>query len=157
MNLRLNGSRISYTVICAALAALTAAVIVTPALAADLGAVAKRIVAASLVKSGDKVLISGSVRDYALLENLAVETMKAGGQPLITMGSEQLGRRSYDEVPESYDALPQTLGVALVNTFEVQLSVDVGETEDIMAGVPPARMATRAKAGLPVNEAFLQR
>ena len=157
MSIRLNRSRIPYTAVCAALAALSAAVIATPASAADLGAVSKRMVAAGLVKTGDKVLISGSVRDYALLEDLAVETMKAGGQPLITVGSEQLGRRSYDEVPASYDDLPLTLGVAIANTFDVQLSVDVGETEDIMAGVPPARMATRAKAGLPVAEAFLRR
>ena len=154
---RLGRSRIACVTGLTVLAALTAAAFATAASAADLGAVARSMVGAGLVKTADKVLISGSVRDYALLENLAVETMKTGGQPLISMGSEQLGRRSYDEVPASYDNLPQTLNLALVNTFEVQLSVDIGETEDIMAGVPAARMAARAKAGLPANQAYLQR
>lgn len=149
--------RIAYVTAFAVLAALSPAAFAAAASAADLGAVAKSMVAAGLVKTGDKVLISGSLRDYALLEDLAVETMKAGGQPFISMGSEQLGRRSYDEVPASYDDLPQTLGLALVNAFDVQLSVDVGETEDIMAGVPAARMAARAKAGLPASQAFIQR
>ncbi len=63
--------------------------------------------------------------------------MKAGGQPIIMVFSEQLGRRSYDEVPASYDSQPQTLLMALVNTFDVQLSVDVGESENIMAGCRP--------------------
>ena len=36
----------------------------------------------------------------------------------------------------SYDSEAQTLGIALVNAFDVMLSVDVGETENIMAGVP---------------------
>ena len=124
---------------------------------ADLKAVANTMVRAGMVGTGDKVQISGSVRDNQLLENLAVETMKAGGQPLITVFSEQLGRRAYDEVPASYDSQPQTLGVALVNTFDVQLSVDVGESENIMAGVPAARIAARAAANQPVVEAFLKR
>lgn len=124
---------------------------------ADLKAVANTMVRAGMVGTGDKVQISGSVRDNQLLENLAVETMKAGGQPLITVFSEQLGRRAYDEVPASYDSQPQTLGMALVNTFDVQLSVDVGESENIMAGVPAARIAARAAANQPVVEAFLKR
>ena len=124
---------------------------------ADLKAVANTMVRAGMVGTGDKVQISGSVRDNQLLENLAVETMKAGGQPLITVFSEQLGRRSYDEVPASYDSQAQTLGMALVNTFDVQLSVDVGESENIMAGVPAARIAARAVANQPVAEAFLKK
>jgi leucyl aminopeptidase (aminopeptidase T) len=124
---------------------------------ADLKAVANTMVRAGMVGTGDKVQISGSVRDNPLLENLAVETMKAGGQPLITVFSEQLGRRAYDEVPVSYDSQPQTLGIALVNAFDVQLSVEVGESENIMAGVPATRIAARAAANQPVVEAFLKR
>jgi hypothetical protein len=122
---------------------------------ADLKAVASAMVRAGMVGTGDKVQIFGSVRDNQLLENLAVETMKAGGQPLITVFSEHLGRRSYDEVPASYDNQPQTLGMALVNTFDVQLSVDVGESENIMAKA--ARGCARAAANQPVAEAFLKK
>jgi aminopeptidase len=154
---RLSRFRIECATAVAVIAAFASFGFAAAASTADLAAVARSMVAAGLVKTGDKVLISGSVRDYALLENLAVETMKTGGQPLISIYSEQLGRRSFDEVPPSYDTLPQTLGLALANTFDVQLSVDVGETEDIMAGVPAARIAARSKAGLPVNEAYLQR
>jgi leucyl aminopeptidase (aminopeptidase T) len=39
----------------------------------------------------------------------------------------------------------------------VQLSVDVGESENIMAGVPAARIAARAAANQPLAEAFLKR
>jgi leucyl aminopeptidase (aminopeptidase T) len=124
---------------------------------ADLKAVANTMVRAGMVGTGDKVQISGSMRDSQLLENLAIETMKAGGQPLITVFSEQLGRRAYDEVPTAYDGQPQTLGMALVNMFDVQLSVDVGESENIMAGVPASRIAARAAANQPVVEAFLKR
>jgi len=125
--------------------------------AADLKAVAKTMVQAGMIKTGDRVLIAGSLRDNELLENLAVETMKAGGQPLVTLWSEQLSRRSYDEVPMSYDSLSPTLGMALADAFEAQLSIDIGESENVMAGVPAARVAARAKAEQPVNEAFLKK
>ena len=123
----------------------------------DLQAVARNLVQAGMVKTGDKVLITGSVRDEALLENIAIETMKVGGQPLISLESEKLLRRSYDEVPATYDSLPPTLGLALVNTFDVQISLDVGEAEGVLAGVPQARQAARAKANEPVSQAFFQR
>jgi aminopeptidase len=122
----------------------------------DLQKTARNMVRAGMVGAGDKVQISGSVRDHRLLEDLAVETMKVGGQPLITLYSEQLGRRSYDEVPASFDSQAPTLELALVKTFDVQLSVEVGETEGLMAGVPAARTAARAAANQPVVEAFMK-
>jgi hypothetical protein len=124
---------------------------------ADLNAVAKSMVQAAMIKVGDKVLILGSVRDSELLEDLAIETMKAGGQPVITISSVQLERRSYDEVPASYDSQPQTAALAIANTFDVQLSVDVGESENVLAGVPAARVAERDKASSPVEAAALRR
>jgi len=119
--------------------------------------VAKSMVASAMVKPGDKVWVSGSVRDYALLEDLAVETMKAGGQPMINVTSEQLMRRSYDEVPASYDSQPPTLDLAMVNAFDVNLGVDVGENEGVMDGVPAERIAARSKANMPVMQAMVER
>ena len=123
----------------------------------DLQGVARNLVQAGMVKTGDKVLITGSVRDETLMEHIAIETMKAGGQPMISLASDNLTRRSFDEVPAIYDTLPPTLGLAIVNTFDVQISLDVGEADDILLGVPQGRQAARAKANEPVNQAFFQR
>jgi aminopeptidase len=125
--------------------------------AVDQKAVAKTLVQAAMIKPGDKVLVTGSLRDAALLDDIAVEAMKAGGQPLISIGSDELTRRSFDEVPASYDTQPQTLSLGLANMFDAQISVEVGDAENVMVGVPPARMAARAKAGLAANEAALKR
>jgi leucyl aminopeptidase (aminopeptidase T) len=135
----------------------TPAAAVTVPSAADRAAVAANMARAALIESGDHVLITGSVRDAELLEDLAVETMKLGGQPLIAMGSQRLGRRSYDEVPASFDTLTPTLDLALVNTFGVQLSVDIGESDSAFAGVSPERIAARSKAQVPVGTAFVRR
>src|SRR5688572_31821947 len=61
--------------------------------------VARNLVQAGMVKAGDKVLIRGGVRDAALLEDIAIEARKLGAHPLITISSDRLVRRSYDEVP----------------------------------------------------------
>ncbi len=123
----------------------------------DLQDVARNLVRSAMVAPGEKVFITGSVRDAALLEHIAVETMKAGGQPLIALQSEQLARRSYDEVPETYDTIEPTLALAMVNTMDVQISVDVGEAEAPLAGVAQARLTARAKASEPVTQAVFRR
>jgi leucyl aminopeptidase (aminopeptidase T) len=125
--------------------------------APDIQLVARNLVRSAKVAPGEKVFITGSLRDAALLEHIAVETMKAGGQPLIALQSEQLARRSFDEVPESYDTIEPTLGLALVNMMDVQIAVDVGETEAPLAHVPQARLTARTKAFEPVNQAFYRR
>ena len=119
--------------------------------------VVKSLAQAALIKPGDRVLITGSVRDATLMEDAAIEVSKLGGQPLIAIGSDRLARRSYDDVPATFDGAPPTLGLALASVFDVQMSVDVGETDSVLAGVPAARIAARAKAGLPVGQAFLKR
>jgi leucyl aminopeptidase (aminopeptidase T) len=124
--------------------------------APDIQLVARNLVRSAKVAPGEKVFITGSLRDAALLEHIAVETMKAGGQPLIALQSEQLARR-FDEVPESYDTIEPTLGLALVNMMDVQIAVDVGETEAPLAHVPQARLTARTKAFEPVNQAFYRR
>ncbi len=119
--------------------------------------VARNLVQAGMVKAGDKVLINGSVRDAALLEDIAVEVMKVGGDPLITLSSERLFRRSYDEVPARFDNVTSPVGLLVVNNFDVQINLDVGENEGVLAGVPMARRVARGKAGQPITDAFFKR
>jgi leucyl aminopeptidase (aminopeptidase T) len=117
---------------------------------ADYGAVAKTMVRNALVKPGDHVVVSGNVRDKALLEELVIETMKTGALPFVTFSSDSLQRRSYDEVSASFDSQPRTFETGFASLVDVQLSVDASDSENVLAGVPPERIAARAKAGLPV-------
>ena len=123
----------------------------------NLQSVAHNLVRAGLVKAGDKVLISGSVRDAALLEAIAVETMKVGADPLISIWSDRLTRRSYDEVPASFDNVTSEVGKLIVENFDVQIALDIAEGEGVLAGVPVARIAARNKAAQPINDAYFKR
>ena len=123
----------------------------------DMRGVARNLVQAAMVKPGDKVLVNGSLRDAGLLEDIAIEVMKAGGDPLITLSSEQLVRRSFDEVPARFDSITSPVGMLLVNDFDAQINLDVGENEGLLAGVPMARRVARGKAGQPIADAFYKR
>jgi leucyl aminopeptidase (aminopeptidase T) len=119
--------------------------------------VARNLVQAGLVKAGDKVLVTGSVRDAELLENIAVEAMKVGAHPLITISSDRLVRRSYLEVPATFDRVTNAVDMMIVENFDVQIAVDVGEGETVLAGVPTARRSARNAAAERVIDKFLEK
>lgn len=119
--------------------------------------VARNLVQAGMVKEGDKVLITGSVRDAALLEDIAIEARKVGAHPLITISSDRLVRRSYEDVPTAFDNVTSPVDMLLVNSFDVQIAIDVNEAEGLLAGVPTARRTARAKAAEPVTQAYHRR
>jgi aminopeptidase len=75
---------------------------------ADFKSVAVKVVQQSAgVRERDIVLIAGSDEDLPLLEEIAIEVRKLGGQPLVTVTTERFRRRAYDEVPPSTTARPQ--------------------------------------------------
>jgi leucyl aminopeptidase (aminopeptidase T) len=115
------------------------------------------VTASAHIREGERVLISGSPRDMELLGDLAIEVMKVGGQPFVTVWTDTLTRRSYDEVPPQYDSAVPTLGIDLSGLFDAQIAVDIGEAEGLLAGVPPSRLSARNEAAFPANEAFRKR
>jgi len=123
----------------------------------DLRAIAHQLIAGAMLQEGQSVFITGSLRDAGLMEDLAIEARKVGAQPLLAIWSERLVRRSYDEVPAKYDDQEPKLDLAVAKLFDAQIAIDFGESEGLLAGVPEGRIAARAKAFAPVNEAFLKR
>jgi leucyl aminopeptidase (aminopeptidase T) len=118
----------------------------------DLQQLAQRIVNQSAgVKEGEIVLINGSARDMELLENLVTEVQKVGGDPMLTINSERMTKRSYTDVDTKYDSKPQKLALALTKIANVTINMDSGETEGLMVDIPPARLAARGKMFEPVD------
>ena len=124
---------------------------------AEIAKAAASLTASVPIKPGDRVLINGGVRDARMLEDIAVEVMKRGGRPLVTLASERLARLSYTDVPASYDTLPQTFGDALAQIEDVVITVDNGGSDSVLAGVAPERISARIKRGQTANETFIKR
>jgi leucyl aminopeptidase (aminopeptidase T) len=123
----------------------------------DLEQLAERLVKQSAgVKEGEVVLINSGPENMELLENIAVQVRKAGGFPLITVGSDRLAKRLYTDVPEKYDAQTDQLDLKLAEVVDVTIGVGRTGAEGLFADADPKRLAARAKASEPITEAFLK-
>lgn len=124
----------------------------------DLRAVAERVVGESAgVKEGDLVLITGDVRDVALVEEIAVAVARHGGHPVQLLGRERTGPRYYAEVPERYDAGRAAFFARLAEIPTVLIGVGGLEQRGLYDKVPASRLAAVSKAFQPVGETYLKR
>jgi leucyl aminopeptidase (aminopeptidase T) len=131
--------------------------IALPALSAGHKSVAEKVVTQSAgVKDGDLVLIFGSDEDLPLLEDIAVEVRKLGASPLVSVATEELNRRFYDEVPAKYDTREPEMIMKLAGMVDVIINTEAGEGRTL-EGVPAERIAARAKAFAPVGALMQKR
>jgi leucyl aminopeptidase (aminopeptidase T) len=123
----------------------------------DYKSAAEKVVAQSAgVKEGDLVLIFGAAEDLPLLEDIAIEVRKRGAAPLVSVGTEQVRRRMYDEVPAKYDSQVPELMLKLAGIVDVIIETEAGEGRTLK-GVPPGRIAARGKASTAVGELLQKR
>jgi leucyl aminopeptidase (aminopeptidase T) len=113
----------------------------------DYEALAQKLVTqCANIHEGDLVLVSGGVRDFELLENIAVNVRKVGAFPLVTLNSDRMWRRSFDDVPAKYDSRSMEFQLKLAGLITAQIHVDFTEKESLLANVPPERVAAFYKA-----------
>lgn len=126
--------------------------------AVDFEAVATRLVGqVAGVKEGEVVFINGGVRDIELLENLNSDVRRSGAFPLLTVSSDRMFKKYYEEVPEKYDSQTPELDLKLAMLPSVTINIDSNESDDVAAGVSPARLAAVGKSGEPVAALYLTR
>ncbi len=119
--------------------------------------IAQRVVTQSAaVGDGDVVLISGRMQDAELMEDIAVNVARAGGQPLIAYGSDRLSKRMFFDVPAKYDDRADTWGMQMADMVDVFISLGNGTSEALLEGADPARLAARNKANAPVTQAIMK-
>ncbi len=108
------------------------------------------------IKKGDIVLVSGRPSDMALLESVAVQVRKAGAFPMVSVSTDTMARRMFDEVPAALDSQTNELDMKMAGLVNAVINVESTENPKLFAGASPERMAARAKAGIPTTEAFLK-
>lgn len=145
---------------------LVAALLVIPAAecsqqkgtSVDFEALAQKLVTqCANIHEGDLVQVSGGVRDFELLEDIAVHVRKVGAFPLVTLNSDRMVRRMFDDVPAKYDSRSPEFGLKLSGLITAQIDVDFIETEALLANLPPERVATFWKSFSLVNDLMLKR
>jgi leucyl aminopeptidase (aminopeptidase T) len=128
-----------------------------PPAAHELADLARNVVVkGARVREGDLVRIQGSPADLAILEELAVQTRKLGAHPLLTIQSDRLERRFYEEVPAKFDTQPPAFELKLAGLIDVQLGMESRE-EDALAGIPAERLVAVNQAAEAVGPTLLRR
>jgi aminopeptidase len=129
----------------------------TAAPSLDYKSAAEKVVAQSAgVKEGDLVLVFGDAEDLPFLEDVAIEVRKRGADPLVTVTSEEMRRRRYDEVPAKYDGQVPEMLLKLAGLIDASIYTESGEGRTL-SGVPPERIAAQNKAFAPVFELMQKR
>ena len=124
----------------------------------DLAALSNRLVTqVAGIKEGEIVFINGSARDLELLENLNTDVRKAGAFPMVTIGSDRMFKKYYQEVPEKYDSQTPDLELKLATLPAAVITIDTNEADNISEGVAPARLAAVGKAAASVGDLYLKR
>ncbi len=124
----------------------------------DLETLSNRLVSqVAGIKEGEIVFINGGVRDLELLENINTDVRKAGAFPLLTIGSDRMFKKYYEEVPEKYDSQPPELDLKMAVLPAVTIVIDTNESDEVAQGISPTRQAAVGKAGEPVAALYLKR
>lgn len=134
-------------------ASLSAVVIDSAAPAPDTRELARRLVTRSArIREGDLVFLTGGAGDLSLLEDLAIESRKTGAHALVTVHSDGLGRREYEEVPAKYDGRTDEMVRHLTGFLTAMFFIESDPTDTALAGIPPTRITSRIEAMQPVME-----
>ena len=82
----------------------------------------------------------------------AIESRKTGADALVTVHSDGLGRRDYEEVPAKYDARTDEMVRHLSGFLTAMFFIESEPTDTALAGIPPTRITSRMEAMQPVME-----
>jgi leucyl aminopeptidase (aminopeptidase T) len=100
----------------------------------------KLVTQSARVRDSELVQLAGCPADVGLLEDLAVAVRRQGAHPLITLGSDRLARRLYDEVPAHFDAQQAAFDLRLAGLIDARIQTEFAE-DDALNGVLPERVA----------------
>ncbi len=109
------------------------------------------------IKEGEIVNISGNVRDMPLLESLAIEVRKVGAFPLLSVGTDAMGRRLIADVPEKYDSQSPLLDLKLAEMVDAAINLDWGSDPAMNADIPRQRIEAINRASIPVSDLYAKR
>jgi leucyl aminopeptidase (aminopeptidase T) len=126
----------------------------------DYAAIAQKVVAQCAgVKEGEIVEISGEVKDYELLRELAHAVRKLGAFPLTSMYKQDIAwqKKAMLEMPAKWDSQVNQLGLKLAGLSNVNISLANAEAVNLTEDFPQERLEARRKAYEPISNLLRRR
>ena len=108
-------------------------------------------------KPGDVVLITTTVQNDELIEDLMIELRKAGAWPLVDLSSDRATKAYFDEVSPKYDSQLPGAAYRLNTIINSQINIDWEQDPNLLRNASPARQTVQAAAFAPVTALFVKR
>ncbi|MBI2578507.1 MAG: aminopeptidase [Candidatus Aenigmarchaeota archaeon] len=113
---------------------------------------AKRIVESMNMKEDETLRISAGLHTHDLVENIAIEAMKAGVQPSFTTTSDDYTKAVYEHVPEKYLGRTSKLGMKMVEALDNTLRIESPKDPRIMENIPQHKIAAVIQGNRPIRK-----
>jgi leucyl aminopeptidase (aminopeptidase T) len=117
----------------------------------------KLVTQCGAIKEGEIVMVTGSVRDNELLEDIVVNVRKQGAFPLLVIGSDRMTRRLFTEVPVKFDTQTPEMDMKFSGFVNAIISLETNENPGLLSDIAPERFVTINKVYEPVNELLIKR
>ena len=110
---------------------------------AELGRLALQVTRRGLrIRKGDVVMIAGGAHTVPIMEALALETARVGGQYNLQLQSQRLLRAELTKIPEEFVGVPPNFFADWLRSTTVYIGLPgLTDPEAAFAGVPEARLA----------------
>lgn len=109
------------------------------------------------VKENEIVLVAGGVKNIKLLEDIAIEVQKLGAFPLLSLYSDRLAKKYFDEVPPKYDSKFPLLQLKLVSIVDAVIQISSNEDQSILSEVSPERITDVMNAGKEIRKIWVDK
>ena len=126
-------------------------------------AVEKSVIATKLVnecaniKEGEIVLISGGVNNIELLEDISTEVHKLGAFPIVSINTDRMTKKYFEEVPTKYDSKFPHLSLKLASIIDASISVSSNEDQSLLADVSPKRLSVIRESNIVIGKVWFEK
>ena len=113
---------------------------------------AKRIVWSMNMKDRETVLIRGGVHEQKLIEEIALQALKQGNEPMLSTSSDNFIENIYKDIPIKYLKRTPKISMKLAEVLDNVISLEKPKDPRIMEKVEHEKIAALSEARKPVSE-----
>ncbi len=119
--------------------------------------IARRIVWGMNMKKGEAVLFKGGSHEQDLIEEMSIMAMKQGNEVMATMGSDNLAKRIYTEIPVGYLRKTSKLSISIMKSLNNYVGIERLKDPRVAEKFPPKKIAAAQESSKPIEKIIEKR
>lgn len=114
--------------------------------------IARRVIWGMNMKKGESLFLRGGSHEQELIEEMAITAMKQGNDVMTGMGSDELAKRVYSEIPMPYIKRTSKLSMKLMEALNNYVGIEKLKDPRIAEKFPPKKIAASQQANEPIQK-----